>query len=103
MFSLCRKIIVQRQNPERNHDFTIYSLPLERDICLSSFQTHLKNSLGRRDMLIKIILNIDAIPEDTHTKLYLIVLAFCVCFRMCILKRVSVAFFLQKTIFFERA
>lgn len=69
MFLLCRKIIVQGQIPERNHDFTIYFLPLERGICLSSFQTHLQSSLGRRDMLIKITLNIDAIPEDTHTKL----------------------------------
>lgn len=91
MFSLYRRIIAQGQIPERNHDFTIYSLPLECDICLSSFQIHLKNSLGRRDMLIKIILNIDAIPEDAHTKLCLIVLPFCICFRMCILKSMSVA------------
>lgn len=35
-------------------------------MCLSSFQTHLRKSLGRRDMLIKIILNIDAIPGDTN-------------------------------------
>lgn len=103
MFSLYRRITVQGQIPERNHDFTIYSLPLERDICLSSFQTHLKNSLGGRDMLIKIILNINAIPEDTHTKLCLIVLPFCICFRMCILKSMSVASSLQNTPhYFER-
>lgn len=100
MFSLCRRIIAQGKIPERNHYFRIYSLPLEHGICLSSFQTlkHLKNSLGRKDMIIKVILNIDAIPEDKHTKLCLIVLPFCICFRMCILKSRSVAISPQKTL-----
>lgn len=56
---------------------------------ISSFQTHLKNSLGRREMLIKIIFNIDAIPEVTRTKLCLILLPFYIRFGMRIKKYVS--------------
>lgn len=87
MFSLCRRIIVQGEIPERNHDFTIYSLPLERDICLSSFQIHLKTPWEEGICSLRsCLISMQSQRTHTHTKLCRVVLPFCICFRNGFLK-----------------
>lgn len=95
-FHYVERQVVQRQIPERNNDFTSYFCQWNLIFAFLPFK-HVKNSFGRRDMLMKIILNTDAVPEEMRTKLWLIVLPFYICFGMCILESMSGEFSLEKT------